>query len=90
MLFWLLIWVENRPGFGNQNFEDSVYDKVTELIEYLGNVECIIPIAVDGSITIERAKKLKDLGVDCFIVGSAIFKSNEIMQNISKFKSVID
>lgn len=84
-----IIMMGVEPGFGNQVFEESVYQKVGELKEFFVSNRKDIPIGVDGSVDLERAHKLKALGADWFIVGSAIFSAGSRKDQISKFRTII-
>ncbi len=84
----LIVVMAVEPGFGNQEFEEKTYEKVGLLHEYLLEQGYDIPIAVDGSVTIERAQRLKASGASWFIVGSAIFQDNNVALNIGKFKKL--
>ncbi|BDF57225.1 ribulose-phosphate 3-epimerase [Christensenellaceae bacterium] len=84
-----IIMMSVEPGFGNQVFEESVYQKVRELKEFLTANGRKIPIGVDGSVNLERAQKLKTLGADWFIVGSAIFSSGSREDQVAKFRTII-
>lgn len=85
----LIVVMAVEPGFGNQEFEENTYEKVKLLHDLLSRRGFDIPIGVDGSVTAERAEKLKALGVNWFIVGSAIFYDNNIESNICKFNQII-
>ncbi|MEA5003388.1 MAG: ribulose-phosphate 3-epimerase [Christensenella sp.] len=84
-----IIMMGVEPGFGNQTFEEGVYQKISELKEFLIAQGRAIPIGVDGSVNLERAHKLKNLGTNWFIVGSAIFSTGNREDQVSKFKTII-
>ncbi len=48
-----------------------------------------LPIAVDGGVTLENAKKLIDAGATRLVIGSAIFTAPNIPSRISEFKKVV-
>lgn len=85
----LIVVMSVEPGFGNQEFEEKTYEKLERLKRFLSESEYEIPIAVDGSITCERAEKLRRLGASQFIVGTAIFHNNDVAGNIHNFKTII-
>jgi ribulose-phosphate 3-epimerase len=65
-------------------FEDGIYDKIKSLrARYPG-----VTISVDGGVNLENASKLIQAGADYLVVGSAIFKSENIEQTIKKFQSI--
>lgn len=51
--------------------------------------ETKLPLAAAGGITVESAKLLKKVGVEIFVVGSAITKAKDVEAEVRKFCSVI-
>ena len=82
-----------NPGFAGQKIVPSTIKKakkVVELLEKEGRSD--IQIEVDGNITPENGKLLKDIGASIFVCGtSAIFKGNlnEYENNIKLFREHI-
>ncbi len=81
-----------NPGFGGQKFIQGIYNKIDKFnemkLKYKNNN---ILLEVDGGVSLENSKTLSKLGVDIFVVGNAIFKSEnkiktikEIIENINK------
>ena len=67
----LLIMTVN-PGFGGQNFIDSMIDKIKELRYIAPNID----IEVDGGINEQTGKKVKEAGANILVAGSYIFSGN--------------
>lgn len=84
----LIILMSVEPGYEKQSFEESVYEKLTELKALMKEYGYSIPIAVDGAVNPERAKKLLELGADELIVGSYIFYSDDIESAVRKLKEI--
>ncbi len=84
-----IIMMSVEPGFGNQVFEENVYQKIRELKEFLAAQGKKIPIGVDGSVDLARANQLKSVGVGWFIVGTAIFSAENRKDQIAKFRTII-
>ena len=82
----LIMGVE--PGFGGQHFEITTFKKVEKVKKILKRKGIDIPIAVDGGINLDIAKKLKKVGVDIFIIGSSLFAYDDIGSRIAVFKNV--
>jgi ribulose-phosphate 3-epimerase len=80
----LLMSVE--PGFGGQPFEESVYEKISDVKEILKEAGMSIPVAVDGGVDLCNVVKLKEAGVDILIAGSSIFSQGNISDTVEKFK----
>ena len=67
-------------------FEERVYDKIKSLrAKYPG-----VTIEVDGGVSLGNAKKLMEAGADNLVVGSAIFKSEDIAKTIGEFKKLVE
>ena len=82
-----------NPGFAGQKIVPSTMkkaQKVADLLKKEGREDIIIE--VDGNITPENAKKLRNIGASIFVAGtSAIFKGNlnDYKENINKFRNEI-
>jgi ribulose-phosphate 3-epimerase len=65
-------------------FEEGIYEKIKSLrARYPG-----VTISVDGGVNLENASKLIQAGADYLVVGSSIFKSENIEQTIKKFQNI--
>jgi ribulose-phosphate 3-epimerase len=81
-----------NPGFGGQKFIQGTYNKIDKFNEMkLKYKNDNILLEVDGGVSLENSKTLSKFGVDMFVVGNAIFKSEnkiktikEIIENINK------
>jgi len=81
-----------NPGFGGQKFIQGTYNKIDKFNEMkLKYKNDNILLEVDGGVSLENSKTLSKFGVDIFVVGNAIFKSEnkiktikEIIENINK------
>lgn len=82
-----------NPGFAGQKIVPSTLrkaQKVVDLLKREGREDIIIE--VDGNITPENGKKLRDIGATWFVAGtSAIFKGdlNMYNENIKQFRESI-
>ncbi|MEK7629705.1 MAG: hypothetical protein AAB394_04320 [Patescibacteria group bacterium] len=68
-----VLFLSVNAGYQGQEFNESVLEKVKTLKQMMPNVN----IEVDGGINLENINKLKELGVDSAVVGSAIFESTD-------------
>jgi ribulose-phosphate 3-epimerase len=77
-----------NPGFYGASLQEKVYNKVTEFKDrytlYEGD------IAWDGGVTKETIKPIRDLGVNRIAIGSAIFKSDNPVQNYQELITLLD
>lgn len=77
-----------NPGFGGQKMIDSTYDKVCRLKEMIVRRGSNALIQVDGGVDDKNIGNLKAAGVDVFVVGSYIFKSDNPIATIKTLKTV--
>lgn len=73
-----------KAGFQGQKFELATIEKVKELKKIFSNLK----IQVDGGVTLDNAKDMKDAGVDRLVVGSALFGSEDIVDTYNQFSSI--
>lgn len=78
-----------NPGFGGQQFIPNMIEKISQCKEIIEKSGRDIKIEVDGGIGIDNIKAVKDAGADIFVAGSAIFKSKDYVDTISKMKELI-
>jgi len=78
-----------NPGFGGQKFIPNSIDRVRALRKMIQEQGLSILIEIDGGVNEKTIKNSSDAGVDVFVAGSAIFKSPDYKETISKFKELI-
>lgn len=88
--FVLIMSIE--PGFAGTKYIDESYEKIKELISLRKEKNLKFKIMVDGGITPEVGKRLKQLEVDILVLGYlAIFKQPDgIKGSFSRFMKYID
>jgi ribulose-phosphate 3-epimerase len=78
-----------NPGFGGQKFIPNSIDKIRSLRKMIQDRGLSILIEIDGGVNEKTIKNVSDAGVDVFVAGSAIFKSPDYKETISKFRELI-
>lgn len=81
-----------NPGFAGQKLVKSTLKKIKDLREYLDTKGYAdIEIEVDGNVSFENAKLMKEMGANIFVGGtsSVFFKENTIQNNIEKLREII-
>ncbi len=81
----LVLIMSVNPGFGGQKFIENTYKKVTQVKELIEQSNSKALIEVDGGVTDQNIEKLSKLGVDAFVAGSFVFKSDTpktVIQNL--------
>lgn len=78
------------PGYGGQKLIPEVLDKVRKARDYAiktGRLD--MDIEIDGGVTEENAKLIKEAGANVLVAGSAIFKAPDAAAAICKLKTSI-
>jgi ribulose-phosphate 3-epimerase len=83
----LVLVMTVNPGFGGQKFIENSYDKVRRLKQLILEKKSKALIQVDGGIDLSNIRKLVEAGVDVFVVGSFIFRSQDPLETIKKLKN---
>ncbi len=74
----LVLIMSVNPGFGGQKFIHSMVHKVMELKKMIINHNVDVLIEVDGGVTMDNAKMIKDAGADILVAGSSVFGQKDI------------
>lgn len=74
----LVLIMSVNPGFGGQKFIHSMVHKVMELKKMIINKNVDVLIEVDGGVTMDNAKMIKDAGADILVAGSSVFAQKDI------------
>ena len=68
----LILIMSVNPGFGGQAFIPQALEKVRQAKALIGDRP--IRIEVDGGVTADNARALREAGADVLVAGSAVFK----------------
>ena len=71
-------------GYYGEKFDDRVIEKIKLLREKDKNVR----IVIDGGLDLENAKKVLDAGANDLVVGSHIWRSDDIAKAIKDLQSL--
>lgn len=71
-------------GYQGQDFDTRVIDQIKNLKEKFSEVL----ISVDGSVNEDTAQELISAGADRLVIGSAIFKTTDIIGTIGMFEAL--
>ncbi len=74
------------PGFGGQEFIDSVLEKVTKMRSIINENSLETRLEIDGGIKLKNIKQVADAGADTFVSGSAIFGEPDYSEIIRKMR----
>ncbi|MBR5192110.1 MAG: ribulose-phosphate 3-epimerase [Clostridia bacterium] len=70
----MLLLMSVFPGFGGQKFIESVVPKIEEARKLIISTGKDIDLEIDGGITKENVKIVKDAGANVIVAGSTIYK----------------
>ncbi len=83
----LILIMSVNPGFGGQKFIPESLAKITEARKLIEKQKRDIALAVDGGIKLDNIREVARVGADTFIMGSAIFKSENYSDTINKIRA---
>ncbi len=85
----LVLIMSVNPGFGGQSFIPSVLKKIEELVELRKKLNSKFLIEIDGGIDTKTILPALKAGVDVFVTGSSVFKSNNITAATTELKNIL-
>lgn len=82
----LVLLMSVNPGFGGQPFIEKVVEKAAKLKQMASLLKPNLRIEVDGGVNANNLPRLKEAGVNVFVVGSYVFRSPDPLTTISELK----
>ena len=84
----LIVVMSVNPGFGGQKFIYESLNKIRRLRQMIieRNASCMIE--VDGGVGLQNAEKVLQAGADVLVAGSAVFKSENPPETITRLKEI--
>jgi ribulose-phosphate 3-epimerase len=83
----LVLVMSVNPGFGGQQFIESVLPKISEVRRRIDKLGKPIWLEVDGGIKSDNIAAVARAGADTFVAGSAIFGSKDYAATIREMRS---
>ena len=75
------------PGYGGQKFIPEVMEKIKKARQYATSIGCPdLDIEIDGGVTVQNAKDIRDAGANVLVAGSTVFNSQDWTDVIKKKK----
>lgn len=84
----LVLIMSVNPGFGGQKFIENSYKKIDQTKNLILQKNANALIEIDGGVTLENAKNLKEFGADVLVAGNSIFGTENPAQTIAQFKAI--
>ncbi|MGE5400811.1 MAG: ribulose-phosphate 3-epimerase [Ignavibacteriales bacterium] len=77
-----------NPGFGGQEFLPSSLRKIRETVRLKEESGANFLIQADGGIGTDNIREIADAGCDVFVIGSSIFKNENISAATAELKNI--
>ena len=84
----LILVMSVNPGFGGQAFIDSQLKKIETIRKLIDASGRSVMLEVDGGVNAETIARCAQAGADWFVVGSAIFRSNDYARSVSELEKL--
>lgn len=78
-----------NPGFGGQKYIPYTSLKIQEVKKMCEAIGKDMMIQVDGGVDSNNIKKIVESGANVLVAGSAIFKNNNIEENVNVLRSAL-
>ncbi len=79
-----------NPGFAGQKLVTGGINKIARVREFLDeNGKCDLPIEVDGNVSYENAKLMRQAGADIFVGGTSSIFSANLVEGIRKLRTIL-
>ena len=85
----MLLIMSVNPGFGGQSFIPNSIRKIKEAVQLRKEFNADFKIEIDGGIDKDTIVPAFEAGVDIFVSGSSIFKSDNITAATAELKNLI-
>ncbi|OGU29734.1 MAG: ribulose-phosphate 3-epimerase [Ignavibacteria bacterium GWA2_35_9] len=86
----LVLIMSVNPGFGGQSFIKNSLRKIKETVKLRNEMNTDVLIEVDGGVDLKNTEDILNAGCDVFIIGSSIFKADDITATTLEFKNKIN
>jgi ribulose-phosphate 3-epimerase len=82
----LVLLMSVNPGFGGQQFIESVLPKITAVRTLIDRSGLPIRLEVDGGVKVANIGRIAAAGADTFVAGSAIFGAKDYAATITAMR----
>lgn len=76
------------PGFGGQKFIENSVSRIAETKRYIDESGKNVLLEVDGGITAENVRRVKEAGANVIVAGSSVFKAGDIKKAIRDLRQL--
>ncbi|AEO08305.1 ribulose-phosphate 3-epimerase [Buchnera aphidicola] len=86
----LILLMSVNPGFSNQSFLPSTFNKIREVRKIIDSNFLDILLEVDGGIKLENIAEIAFSGANVFVIGSGLFKYSNYELIIKKIRKELN
>jgi len=83
----LLLIMSVNPGFGGQKFIPDVLPKIGMAKAEMRRLGRMVPVEIDGGITIETGELAAQAGADILAAGTSVFKADDMAKAITALRN---
>jgi ribulose-phosphate 3-epimerase len=84
----LLLIMTVEPGFGGQSFMTDQMEKVSQARAFINEGKAFPLLQVDGGISESTIETAASAGANCFVAGSAVYKSSDPAGTVIKLRNL--
>jgi ribulose-phosphate 3-epimerase len=85
----MLLIMTVEPGFGGQSFMHEQMPKVVQARTFIEKLSKNKPVLqIDGGVSLETIAEAANAGANCFVAGSAVYKSDNPAAMVSSLRSL--
>jgi ribulose-phosphate 3-epimerase len=85
----MLLIMTVEPGFGGQSFMHDQMPKVTQARTFIEKILQNKPtLQIDGGVSLETIAEAAKAGANCFVAGSAVYKSDKPAEMVSNLREL--
>jgi ribulose-phosphate 3-epimerase len=85
----LILLMSVNPGFGNQSFLPSTFNKIRDVRKIIDDSGLEIFLEVDGGVKLENISEIAHCGANVFVMGTGIFKYSNYNLIIKKIRKTL-
>jgi ribulose-phosphate 3-epimerase len=84
----LVLVMSVNPGYGGQSFIPQVIRKIEYIAERINFLDLQVDIEVDGGVTLQNAKMIRDAGATVLVAGSAVVDATDPAKAMRRLKGL--
>jgi len=81
-----ILFMSVFPGYGGQKFMPDVLNKIIELNKIIVRTDVSPIIQIDGGVNSDNIAKIREVGVQSYVVGTYLYNSSNISKTINELR----